>query len=336
MKVLIYGGGAIGCHLAYCLYSTKNQISIIARGDHLSKIKENGINLSIFDNNILINEMNLKENSNIKFYPNVDNLEDKNFDYIFITIKLNDYDEKTFRDIHPFLEKDTAVIPPCTKIPFWWLYNLKGNSNKKFNNIEIDPQASKYFKGKNIIGMTMWLSSVLQNPGEIVVRHVQRGYPLKEIFPEMKNHADRLRKSIEPSCISPKVDNIKSELYIKAINSLAFNMVALDTEFNNLQLKENKNSVITIKKIMQEGEQIPLKLNLPIFQSIDERINQTLSSTAHTMSMLNDYKIGKKPELNHLWESFKSLCKIIDTHMDFTESLYQKIVRKIYLKHNKQ
>jgi ketopantoate reductase len=182
----------------------------------------------------------------------------------------------------------------------------------------------------------MWLSSVLKNPGEIVVRHVQRGYPLKEIFPEMKNHADQLRKSIEPSCISPKVDSIKSELYIKAINSLAFNMVALDTEFNNLQLKENKNSVITIKKIMQEGEQIPLKLHLPVPQSIDERINQTLSSTAHTMSMLNDYKIGKKPELNHLWESFESLCKIIDIHMDFTESLYQKIVRKIYLKRDKQ
>ena len=43
MKVLIYGGGAIGCHLAYCLYGVKNQISIVARGDHLSKIKKDMI-----------------------------------------------------------------------------------------------------------------------------------------------------------------------------------------------------------------------------------------------------------------------------------------------------
>ena len=336
MNVLIYGAGAIGCHLAYCLNQSGHNVDLLTRGEHYLTMKKNGMSIKICDNEKLIKKKVIKENLKFRFIQNLTEIKGKYFDYIFITIKLNDYDEKTFRDIHPFLEKDTAVIPPCTKIPFWWLYNLKGNSNKKFNNIEIDPQASKYFKGKNIIGMTMWLSSVLQNPGEIVVRHVQRGYPLKEIFPEMKNRADRLRKSIEPSCISPKVDNIKSELYIKAINSLAFNMVALDTEFNNLQLKENKNSVITIKKIMQEGEQIPLKLNLPIFQSVDERINQTLSSTAHTMSMLNDYKIGKKPELNHLWESFKSLCKIIDIHMDFTESLYQKIVRKIYLKRNKQ
>ena len=51
---------------------------------------------------------------------------------------------------------------------------------------------------------------------------------------------------------------------------------------------------------------------------------------------LYERKIGKKPELNHLWESFESLCKIIDIHMDFTESLYQKVVRKIYLKRDKQ
>ena len=109
-------------------------------------------------------------------------------------------------------------------------------------------------------------------------------------------------------------------------------MVALDTGFNNLQLKENKNSLVMIKKIMQEGEQIPHKLNLPIFQKIDERINQTLSSTIHTMSMLSDYKIGKKPELNHLWESFENLCKILDIRMNFTKLLYQAVERKIYSK----
>ena len=87
---------------------------------------------------------------------------------------------------------------------------------------------------------------------------------------------------------------------------------------------------------MYEGEQITKLLKIKLSQSTKERIDQTLSSSVHTMSMLNDYKIGKKPELNHLWESFESLCKIIDIHMDCTESLYQKVARKIYLKRDKQ
>ena len=48
------------------------------------------------------------------------------------------------------------------------------------------------------------------------------------------------------------------------------------------------------------------------------------------MSMLNDHKNKKKPELNHLWESFKSLSKTLEVNMDFTGTLYQKVAQKIY------
>lgn len=332
MNVLIYGAGAIGCHIAYCVHQSGHDVVLLTRGEHYLNMKKRGMHIKICNNEKLIKDKVIKDSTKFNIIKDLSEIKNKHFDYLFITVKLNDYNEKTFKDIYPFLKEDTAVIPPCTKIPFWWLYNLEGNLNKRFNNLEIDSLASKYFKRKNIIGMTMWLSSIVESPGKIVVKHVQRGYPLKEIFSDMKNGADKLRKIIKPHCLSPEVNNIKSELYIKAVNSLAFNMVALDTGFNNLQLKENKNSLVMIKKIMQEGEQIPYILNLPIFQNIDERINQTLSSTIHTMSMLGDYKIGKKPELNHLWESFENLCEILDIRMDFTKLLYQAVERKIYSK----
>ena len=332
MNVLIYGAGAIGCHLGYCMYQSGHNVYLLARGKHYMNMKNNGFQIKICDNEKLIEKKIIKEDSKIKFAKDLNEIKNINFDFLFITVKLNDYNEIIFRQIYPFIKENTAVIPPCTKIPFWWLYNIKGDKNKKFNNIELDPKISKFFKKENIIGMTMWLSSVVESPGNIFVRHVQRGYPLKEVFPKMKQKADELRKSIQPYCLSPEVDNIESELYIKSINSLAFNMVALDSEFNNLQLKESKNSIIAVKKILQEGDQIPTKLNLPISQSIDERIDQTLSSTIHTLSMLNDYNIGKRPELDHLWESFKNLSKILNIRMDFTESLYKKVEKKIYNK----
>lgn len=330
MNILIYGAGAIGCHLGYCLYQSGHNVTLLTRGKHYENIKEKGMNIKICDNEKLIENKIVKEDSKINYINNSSQINKRTFDYLFITVKLNDYNEKTFLDIQPFLNENTAIIPPCTKIPFWWLYNLEGKLLTKFNNLEIDSQASKFFKKENIIGMTMWLSSVIESPGNVVVKHVQRGYPLKEVFSKMKNKADKLRESIQQHCLSPKVDNIKSELYIKTINSLAFNLVALDTEFNNLQLKNNTNSIKAIKKIMEEGELVTKKINLPIFQSIDERISQTLSSTAHTMSMLNDYKTGRRPELDHLWKSFKSLSKILGFNMDFTESLYQKVEKKIY------
>tara|TARA_Y100000590_G_scaffold469642_1_gene658849 strand:- start:16022 stop:17014 length:993 start_codon:yes stop_codon:yes gene_type:complete len=330
VNILIYGAGAIGCHIGYCLYQSGHNVTLLTRGKHYENIKKNGMHIKICDNEKLIESKTIKENSKINYVSNSSQIQKNIFDYLFITVKLNDYNEKTFLDIQPFLNENTAIIPPCTKIPFWWLYNLEEKSLKKFNNLEIDVQSSKFFKKENIIGMTMWLSSVIESPGNVVVKHVQRGYPLKEVFSKMKNKADKLRESIQPHCLSPEVDNIKSELYIKTINSLAFNLVALDTEFNNSKLKNDANSIKAIKKIMEEGEQIAKKINLPIFQSINDRVSQTLSSTAHTMSMLNDFKIGRRPELDHLWKSFKTLSKIFDLDMDFTESLYQKVKKKIY------
>ena len=143
MKVLIYGGGAIGSHIAYCLYSRENQISVIARGEHYLKIKEDGINIKILDNENLINEVNLKEDSNIKFFKNIESVEEKKFDYIFITVKLKDYNIKEMDKINSFMNPDTAIIPPCTCLPDWWIKKIF-SKNKNFCNFL---QKSNFFKG---------------------------------------------------------------------------------------------------------------------------------------------------------------------------------------------
>ena len=53
---------------------------------------------------------------------------------------------------------------------------------------------------------------------------------------------------IKRKCKSPHVKNIYSEIYIKSINSFAFNLIALDTEQNNYNLK-NKGHYIYQKNI---------------------------------------------------------------------------------------
>jgi len=323
MKILIYGGGAIGSHIAYCLYSPENKISLVSRGEHYSSIKKNGINLNIFNNEILIEKINLKENSNIKFLQDIENLEEKKFDYIFITVKLKDYKHKEIERINSLIDSDTAIIPPCTSLPDWWfhkIFNKKENFNKDFFVIK---------NAQNIIGMTMWLSSVIERPGNINVKHIQRGYPLKEVNEKMKAKADALRILLGKKCISPKVENIFSEIYGKVINSFAFNLVALDTEFNNFDLKNNRDALDSIINIMKEFDSAIAFLKIPLFQSIDERIIQTLKSTKHTMSMLTDYKRNKKIEINYSWVNLKLLLDLTGKEAPYSSKVYKRVLKKI-------
>ena len=145
------------------------------------------------------------------------------------------------------MSPDTAIIPPCTCLPDWWFSKLF------FKNENLKKLDKNFFiikNEENVIGMTMWLSSVIERPGDICVKHIQRGYPLKEINEKMKPKADLLRSIIKTKCISPISDNIYSEIYGKVINSFAFNLVALDTELNNYGLKNNVLSLGELKRAL--------------------------------------------------------------------------------------
>ena len=324
LKILVFGCGAIGSHLTYCLASNKTKIYTICRNEHYRVIKKKGLTLKIFQNNIFKKKTVLKDSKNIIFLNNLNKLKGLTFDYIFKKIKVKDIKKKLVQEILKYANKDTAFIPPCTELPHWWFASILNRKKiSGLNNLYLD----KY--KKNIIGMTMWLSGRIIKPGETVISHVQRGYPLKEIDNKMKKKTIFLRKLISKKVISPNIKNIYSEIYIKSINSFAFNLIALKTGFNNFQISKSKKTIKLIKDIINEFEIIVKRLNIPIYQTINSRIKQTLSSKNHTMSMLNDYNTGRKVEIVNCWNNLNLLNKALNTKTKISEKTYNFVIKKI-------
>lgn len=323
MRALIIGCGAIGGHIAYCLNKKNFEVTIIAKKDSAKKINQDGLKIQVNNNQKKLISVNLKTNSKFSVYQNLNEVKKKKFDFIFITVKLKDFNTKLIRSISKICDSDTAIIPPCTNIPLWWINNFYGNKikNKKKN----------YFKMENIIGLTMWISSEKKSLNKILVRHVQRGYPLKEINKKMHDKAKKLREVFKSTCKSPKIRNIYAEVFIKSLNALAFNMVALFFNQNNRSLKKNKKAIEMIKKIMIEGEQIIKFLKISYPQNCNERIKQTLSSSVHTMSMLSDLKKKKDLELKYLWHSFEIVLNLTKIKMEFTKKIYGQLLKKLKL-----
>ncbi len=63
-STLIYGGGAIGSFLGYCLYKSNHKIFFLCRKKNYTNIKKNGLKINVFNNNILLRKIHLKENKN--------------------------------------------------------------------------------------------------------------------------------------------------------------------------------------------------------------------------------------------------------------------------------
>ena len=75
MNILIFGAGAIGDHLAYCLKEKKNNIILVSKKKYIKKLKSDGVNLSIYSNDILKKKILLKENKNLKFENDLSNIQ---------------------------------------------------------------------------------------------------------------------------------------------------------------------------------------------------------------------------------------------------------------------
>ncbi len=321
MRALIIGCGAIGGHLAHCLHENGFDVLIIAKKDSYQKIKKQGLRIQINKNKKIIKKNKLKIDKKFRIYKSLNEIKGLKLDFVFITVKLKDYNSKLIQSILKLTNKNTAIIPPCTNIPYWWTNFFYKNNDKEIKK--------KYFRMENIIGMTMWVSSVKKNPNHIIVKHIQRGYPLKALNKKMSKKANKLRNAFKVSCKSPKINNIYAEVFIKSLNALAFNMAALYYQQNNKSLKRNAKAIKMVEKIMLEGEKImvPLKITHP--QNYKERISQTLSSSVHTMSMLNDYKKGKKIELRYLWKSFQEIFKLSKISMPYTKKIYNELYKSL-------
>ena len=53
--------GAIGSHLAYCLYKNKAKITGVCRGKHYLHIKKRGLRIKIYENKIKLKENVIKK-----------------------------------------------------------------------------------------------------------------------------------------------------------------------------------------------------------------------------------------------------------------------------------
>ena len=321
MKALIIGCGAIGGHLAHCLHENGFDVLIIAKNDSYQKIQKEGLRIQINKNKKIIKKTHLKIDNKFKVYKSLKDIKGLNIDFVFITVKLKDYNSKLIQSILELTNRNTAIIPPCTNVPYWWINFFYKNNEKKIKK--------NYFRMENIIGMTMWVSSVKKTPNQIIVKHIQRGYPLKPLNKKMREKANKLRNAFKVSCKSPKINNIYSEIFIKSLNALAFNMVALYYQQNNRSLKKNVKAINMVERIMLEGEEIMKLLKIKHPQNYKERINQTLSSSVHTMSMLNDYKKGKKIELKYLWKSFQDISRLSKINIPYTKKIYDELYKKL-------
>jgi len=101
MKVLVMGAGAIGSVFGGTLANAGNNVTFIGRESHMQAIRSKGLKISGIFGDYLV--------PNIKTYTSASEVKERDFDFVFLSVKSFDTEEAA-RQVLPLLSEKTPVI----------------------------------------------------------------------------------------------------------------------------------------------------------------------------------------------------------------------------------
>jgi len=318
MKICIVGAGATGGYLGVKLINAGFDVSLVARGAHLTAMKKKGLTLIENDKEITCSP---KCSDSMK--------ELGKMDFIFITLKAYSINGLV-EEISTMFDENTSVISAYNGIPWWYFFGAEGQF-KNYRIKCIDPENIQWnvITPERIIGCVVYPATEIIEPG--VIKHIEGNrFSLGEPNGAQTERISRISKAMARADLkAPVRKNIRQEIWMKLIGNLAFNPLSVITEETLDVLLLNEENKKTAYEAMKEASLIMDKLNVPMSISIDQRIEGAAKVGSHKTSMLQDYEKGKELELDALVVAVKEIADLLGIKTPTIDRILHTVTEKI-------
>ncbi|PPR56900.1 MAG: hypothetical protein CFH13_00434 [Alphaproteobacteria bacterium MarineAlpha5_Bin3] len=318
MKICIVGAGATGGYLGVKLINAGFDVSLVARGAHLTAMKKKGLTLIENDKEITCSP---KCSDSMK--------ELGKMDFIFITLKAYSINGLV-EEISTMFDENTSVISSYNGIPWWYFFGAEGQF-KNYRIKCIDPKNIQWnvITPERIIGCVVYPATEIIEPG--VIKHIEGNrFSLGEPNGAQTERISRISKAMARADLkAPVRKNIRQEIWMKLIGNLAFNPLSVITGETLDVLLLNEENKKTAYEAMKEATLIMDKLNVPMSISIDQRIEGAAKVGSHKTSMLQDYERGKELELDALVVAVKEIADLLGIKTPTIDRILHTVTEKI-------
>ena len=295
MRVCIFGAGAIGGVVAGLLARHKGvEVSVVARGRTLSAIQSHGLRVST-----------ATEEFTVRVNAASDARELPRQDFVFVTLKGHQLVE-ALPQIEALMDKDTVVIPPTTGIPHYFFYDAE-NPERSRRLASIDPDGKLWatLPPKQVLGAVYWFGAHAEGPGVVRLEGEKGGVPIGELDGRSSARVMALNEALSAAGIhAPVKQNIRGDIWVKFVNSLCWNAVAILTMAKNGDLGSDPTIAGLLQELMTEADSVASALGVVVPYPPEKRIKLTLGAPEHKMSMLQDLEMGRPLEFDYLYRSF--------------------------------
>ncbi len=317
MRLCIYGAGAIGGYVGGLLAEAGADVTLIARGENLARMKRDGLRVITAEREFVVRPRCTD-----------DPAEAGEQDYVFISLKAPSVPPLAGR-MAPLFGPETAVITAQNGIPWWYFHGL--DSPWRDHRLEsVDPGARQWdlIGPERALGCVVWLACELDAPG--VVRHVYGNrMPIGEPDGSRSDRAVTLSKALLGAGLkSPVRTDIRSEIWMKLWGNLSFNPISVLTLSTLDVLASDPGTRAVARNMMVEAQAVAERLGIRFAIDVDTRINGVTKVGAHKTSMLQDLERGRAMEIDALTGVVGELGLLVDVPTPTIDTVYALAVRR--------
>ena len=272
LKILIFGAGAIGSLIGGFLTKSGLDVTLIGREKHIKAIREKGLEIQSPLGDFSVNP---------KAFTKVEDIENPDFDIIFVTVKAYDTKVAT-REISKIISGREFII------------SLQ-------NGLGIEDIIRAMLRESNIIRGITSHGAMIVEPG--VVRHTGIGdlifgpirAPSTEILAEIANHLANV------GILTKIVKNIRDFVWLKTLVNAAINPIATILHVKNGGLLKSEYIKTLIRNVIYEGVKVTHRLGVNLPEDPIQKTFEVIEKTSdNKCSMLQDIEKGKRTEIDYI------------------------------------
>jgi ketopantoate reductase len=324
MKICIVGAGAIGGLMGAKFALAGEEITLIDQGAHLAAIQQNGLKLIWEDGSELVARDVTATDKLAEAGPQ---------DLVILALKAH-YLEHVAREMPALMGPETVIVTVQNGIP-WWYFHKHGGPHDGHHLESLDPTGllSRNIDGDCIIGCVVYPAADVPEPG--VIRHVEGDrFPIGELDGSESPRVQRLHDLLVKAGFRSRIlDDIRSEIWLKAWGNLSFNPISALTHATLVEICQFRDTRDLAAAMMAEAQAIAEDLGVTFRHTIEKRIAGAESVGAHKTSMLQDVELGRSLEVEALMGAVLELGRLTGIPAPSIKAVYAcvKLLNKIML-----
>jgi 2-dehydropantoate 2-reductase len=312
MRICVIGAGAMGGFMGVKLALSGQDVTFIDTGEQLQAIQDKGLKLIMADGTEHM----------LKNPKATDNFAEAGLqDAVILALKAH-HIQDVARKIPALFDPDTYVVTIQNGIP-WWYFQKHGGEFEGHRLASLDPTGviEAHISPERIIGCIAYPAAAVVEPG--VVRQVEgRRFPVGELDgKETERCLDLVQVLLEADFKSYILDNVRSEIWLKAWGNLSFNPISALTHATMVDICRFPETRQLAAKMMEEAQKIAGKLGIQFRHTIAKRIAGAEGVGAHKTSMLQDLESGRALETDALIGSVLELAQLTGTPAPSIEAI---------------